>query len=163
MFRSARITWVLALFLASLGGLAVAADATVPPARRWVPRGAVLVVEVERPKAVIDLLAAPKATTLVTSLPAYKQAMAGPQLQGMVQLVRYLEMQTGTDWRNGLAKLLEGGVMMAVLPGGGNVVIVDSGDAAMLEKVHSVFLEGARARPPSRASPTRWSAARCKG
>jgi hypothetical protein len=153
MIRSARVTWVLALFVTSLGGLAVAADGTAPPARRWVPKEAVMVVEVERPKALIDLLAGPKATTLVASNPAYKAAMAGPQLQGLVQVVRYLEMQTGTDWRNGLAKLLEGGATMAVLPGGGTVLIVDSGDAAMLEKVHNVFVEGARGEAVKQGKP----------
>jgi hypothetical protein len=153
MTRSARVTWVLALFSSSLGGLAVAADGALPPARRWVPKEAVVAVEVERPKALIDFLAGPKATTLVTSNPAYKAALAGPQLQGMIQLVRYLEMQTGTDWRSGLAKLLEGGATMALLPGGGLVLIVDSGDAAMLEKVHNVFLDGARGEAAKQGKP----------
>ena len=153
MTRTARVAWVLGLALSSLGGLAVAADGPLPPARRWVPKNAVIVVEVHRPQAVLDLLYGPKMTRMVTSHPAYKQAAAGPQLQGLLQVVNYLEMQVGTDWRKGLAKLVEGGVTLAVLPGGGSVMIVDSGDEAILGKVHDVIIEGARGEAAKQGKP----------
>ena len=110
---------VLGLALWSWSSWAAAGDGPLPPARRWVPESAVVVVEVSQPRAVLDLALGPKVTDLVTSQPAYKAWAESAGFQNFVQVVRVLEMQLGTDWKPGLYKLLEGGVTSAVLPGGG--------------------------------------------
>jgi hypothetical protein len=141
MTRVARGAWVFALILASVGLQARGADAPLPPARTWVPKDAVLVVEVQRPQAVIDLLAGPKMTRLITTHPIYKQMAAGPRYQGMLQLVKYLEMQLGADWKSAASSLFQDGATMAMLPGGKVVLILDSGDATKLEKIHDVMVQ----------------------
>ncbi len=63
---------VLGLALWSWSSWAAAGDEPLPPARRWVPESAVLVVEVSHPRAVLDLALGQKVTDLLTSQPAYK-------------------------------------------------------------------------------------------
>ena len=53
-------------------------------------------------------------------------------------------MQLGTEWKPGLYKLVEGGITSAVLPGGGSVLIVDSGDEALLSRLHEILVQGTR-------------------
>lgn len=150
MTSTARVAWVLALLspaVAARGG-----DAP-PPARDWLPKDALIVVEVERPQALIDLMVGPKMTGMVTKHPAYRAAMDGPQLKGLVQLVNFLEMQTGTTWREGLATLLRGGATMAVLPGDRAVLISDSADPELLRKVHDIFIQATRGEADKQGKP----------
>ncbi len=135
---------VLGLALWSWSSWAAAGDEPLPPARRWVPESAVLVVEVSHPRAVLDLALGQKVTDLLTSQPAYKVWAESTGFRTFVQVVRALEVQLGTDWKPGLNKLLEGGVTSAVLPGGASLLIVDSGDEALLGRLNQVLVQGTR-------------------
>ena len=90
----------------------------MPPARAWVPEHAVIVVEVAQPKAVLDLVLGKKVTGMVTSHPAYKAWSESEGFQKFTQVIGFLEAQLGTEWKPAVYKLLEGGITLAVLPGG---------------------------------------------
>jgi hypothetical protein len=95
---------------------AAAGDEPLPPARRWIPESAVLVVEVSQPRAVLDLALGPKVTDLITSQPAYKAWAESAGFRNFVKVVRALKVQLGTDWKPGLYKLLGGGSQVRASP-----------------------------------------------
>ena len=153
----------LALWSWSWPSWAAAGDEPLPPARQWVPENAVLVVEVSHPRAVLDLALGPKVTDLVTSQPAYEAWAESVGFRNFVQVVRVLQVQLGTDWKPGLYKLLEGGVTSAIMPGGGSLLIVDSGDQALLGRLHEVFIQGTRDDAAKHGRPDRVTSRQVRG
>lgn len=151
MTRAARLVWVV-LLSPALGNLAAKAD-EAPPAGRWLPPDTLLTLELEHPQPLLDLLTGPKFTRMITSQPAYGPVMESPKFRGLVQLVRYLELQTGNEWRKGLSTLVQGGAALAVLPGDRAVLIADSGDPALLKHVHDLFVQGARGEAAKQGGP----------
>ena len=87
--------------------------------------------------------------------PAFKAWSGSSGFQQFVQVVRVLEIQVGTEWKPGLNTLVEGGITGAILPGGGSLLIVDSGDEDLLGKLHDVLIQGTRddAAKNGRADP----------
>ncbi len=154
---------ILGLALWSWPAWAAVEDGPLPPARRWVPENAVVVVEVSHPRAVLDLALGQKVTHLVTSQPAYKTWAESAGFRTFVQVVRALELQLGTDWKPGLYKLLEGGITSAVLPGGGSLLIVDSGDEALLGKLNQVLIQGTRDDAARNGRPDRVTSRQVRG
>jgi len=143
--------------LVVLGLLAQAAIGAenLPPATRWVPRDAVLVVEVARPKAVLDAALDPKLVERVTKTPAYKKAVAQPGFLQFVAVVRMLEGQLGTDWKSALHGLLDGGITWAVEPDGGTVLLVDAQDEKLLAKLHDTLMTITKGDAAGKGDPDR--------
>ncbi len=161
MLRKAAVALCVAWAL--LSPHAAAADDAPPAVTRWVPRDAVLVVEVNQPGALLDLLLDPRVISAVTSLPAYQQKASGPEFQQFLGLIRYLEATLGTDWRSGVRTLTGGGVTLAAWPVDQNVLAIDSEDAQMLEKLHEIFLGFARTEAANRSQPDRTASEQYKG
>jgi hypothetical protein len=143
--------------------LAVEAAAKLPPAAQWIPKDAVLAVELTRPKDLLDLALDAKVVAAVTAAPAYQKATAAPGFQEFRQVVKYLEFTLGTDWRKGLYKLLGGGITWAVTPNGASLLVIDAEDAKMLQQLHEVFLTFAKAEAEKRGKPQRVASAEYRG
>ena len=135
----------------------------LPPADQWVPQDAIIVLELSRPKALLDLALGPKMTAAVTSLPVYPEVVSQPKFKQLQQLLTYLEGRFGTDWRTGLGKLLGGGVTFAVCPDESVLLIVDAEDDQMLQGLHDVFLGIAQAEAQKQGRPDRVSSGEYRG
>jgi len=59
--------------------------------------------------------------------------------------------------------VLEGGVTSAVMPGGGSLLIVDSGDQTLLGRLHEVFIQGTRGDAAKHGQPNRVTSRQVRG
>ena len=141
--QSATIERLVLVLLVAVFGLQ-ATFAALPPAAEWIPKNAVISLEVTKPKALIEMLTGKEATAAVTALPAYKRLMASPQSQELLTMIGFVEGAMGTDWRTGLAKLTGGGITIAICPEEIFLLIIDAEDEAILAKTHELFLNIAR-------------------
>ena len=153
MSRSLIIALGLALPVLSAQG--VAAGEPLPPAGQWISPDAIVVVEVSRPKALLDLALDPKTVEAVTSLPAYQTLAAQPGFKQFSGVVKYLETLVGSDWQTTLRQLVGGGVSFAADPQGTVWLIVDAEDQKMLEQLHEIFLNFARGEAEKQGQPGR--------
>ena len=126
---SMRIRHALALTLTAFVLHTTAAAQTLPPAARWIPHDAVIVLELSEPKDLLELLTGEEATATVTKLPVYEKLASGPQFQEFVNVIKFMEFSLDTDWRTGLAKLAGGGITLAVCPEDTVLLMVDAEDA----------------------------------
>lgn len=136
------------LVLGLMPALAFSAERLPAPAQ-WMPQDVVAVVEVSNPKPILDLVASEKMIAAVTSLPNYQQVSEDPKFRMFLGVVKYLELQLGTDWRTGLDRLAGGGIALAITPQGGTLLIVDAKDEAALAKLHEIiegFVKGEAAK-----------------
>lgn len=120
-----------------LVGAATGAEA-LPPATQWIPPNAVIVVELSKPEALLDVALEPKVEAAIASQPAYQKMTETPQFKELEEGIRYLERSLRTDWRTGLRKLVSGGVTWSVHPGGGSLLIVDADSEPMLNQLHEI-------------------------
>jgi len=142
-----KLRGVLTLALAAfLWQTAIAAQSLpdVPARSEWIPQDALISLELSRPRALLELLAGEKAIAAVTGLPVYQRQVSNPKFNEFLNLVRFLEATLDTDWRTGLAKLTGGGITLAVCPEDTVLLIVDSEDERILERLHETFLNIAR-------------------
>ncbi len=119
---------------------AASAAEPLPPAARWIPQDALVVVEVSNPEALLDLAFDPRMTDKVTSVPAYKQLISTPQAIQFFGIIKFLEMSIGTDWRTALDKSIGGGITLAACPDDVALLIIDAKDGEMLKQLHETFL-----------------------
>jgi len=153
---SPRLIYLLILALAVFalqpvaGGLAAT---EIPASRQWIPRDAVIAVELTRPKSLLELFAGDKAIAFVTALPAYKEQASKPQFQQFLNLVKFMETALGTDWRTALGKLTGGGITLAVCPDETVMLIVDAEDADMLERFHEILVSMAQSEAEKKGRP----------
>jgi hypothetical protein len=113
----------------------------------------VVVLELRRPGALLDLALGPELTAAVTSLPAYQKAAAGPEFKQVQTLIEFLEFKLGSKWQEGLRRLVAGGLTLAVDATGATALIVDARDGEVLEKVHDVLVGIARGEAEKRGRP----------
>ncbi|MBN2271559.1 MAG: hypothetical protein JXN61_13155, partial [Sedimentisphaerales bacterium] len=118
--------------------------AALPPATEWIPKNAVISLELSKPKALLEMLTGKEATTAVTALPAYKSLMASPKSQELLNMIGFVESALGADWRTALAKLTGGGVTIAICPEDIFLLIIDTEEEEFLAKTHELFLNIAR-------------------
>ena len=153
MFRVLRVGIIL-LFAAVILQPALAA-APLPPATRWIPQDAIVVLQVNQPKAVLDLALSAKMIDMVTATPVYKQQTAQAPFRDLLAGIPLLEQRLKTDWKSGLHKLLGGGVTLAVLPGDASLLLIDAEDEALLKDLHGVLVEIAKGEAAKQGHPDR--------
>lgn len=134
---------LLLLLLPALVAVQTAA-AALPPAAQWIPKNAVISIQVEKPKALLDLFTGKEAAEALASLPGYKGVMSSPNIQELINLIGFVEATLETDWGTALAKITGGGITFAVCPDDIVLLIIDAEDEAMLKKAHEFFLNIAR-------------------
>jgi hypothetical protein len=134
----------VALALVALPLPMAAADDSPPPATNWVPQHAVLALDIEQPKAILDFALSPKLVASVTSSAPYRNATDQPKWREFQGGIAFMEARLGVSWRDALHKLLDGGVHLSVHPQEGLILIIDAEDGQLLNKVHDVFVEMAK-------------------
>jgi hypothetical protein len=152
---SKKFRLVLVFTLAVIVLQSVSSGQTFPPANRWIPQNAVISLELSDPKALLGLLAGEKATAAITALPLYNKLVSQPQFQEFFNVVKFMEMSLGTDWRTGLSKLTGGGVTLAVCPENTVLLIIDAEDQNMLDRLHEMLLNMARSEAEKQGQPGR--------
>jgi hypothetical protein len=143
----------LTLTLAVFALQTVTAAQSTPAARQWIPRDAVISLELARPKALLDLLAGDKMVDFVTSLPVYREQTSNPKFRQFLAVVDFMETALDTDWRTAIAKLTGGGITFAVCPDETVMLIVDTEDADMLNRLHEMLLGMARSEAEKKGRP----------
>jgi len=140
-----KLALVVALTLAAFVLQTAMAGQTLPPASRWIPQDAVIVLEVFEPKTLLEVFTNDKATAAVTSLPLYKEQASKPEFKEFLNVINLVEITLDTDWRTGLTKLTGAGITLAICPDNIVLAIIDAEDEHMLERLHEFFLNIARA------------------
>jgi hypothetical protein len=131
-----------------------AAAERLPPANQWIAKDALVVLEVTRPKPLLDLALSDKMTAAITSAPAYQKVAAQPGFQQFRGGVKYMEAALRTDWRTGLHSLVDGGVTLAVYPSGALLVVVDAQSPEMLGQLHEVIVNMSKADAKKKNQPS---------
>jgi len=152
---SKKLKPILIPMLALLMFQTAMAAQSLPPAIQWIPQDAVISIELSRPRAMLDLFAGEKAIKFITSLPVYQKQASSPKFKEFLGVVSYLEATLGTDWRTGLAKLTGRGITFAICPENTVILIVDAQDEQMLNQLHEVFLNFAKAEADKQGQPDR--------
>ena len=146
---------------------ALAADA-LPAAHDCVPATAVIVLNVSKPKAALDMILRPKLIEAIESSPLYKAQADNKGFRQFRSVVRLLERRLETNWQAIVRRLVGGGVTWAVGPRKAHLLIVDALDTKVLKEAHDLLLfmieseaekKGQPARLPSTeyAGATMWS------
>jgi len=152
---SQKLALVLALTLAAFVSQTAMAEQTLPPANRWIPQDAVIVLEVSNPTALLEVFTNDKATAAVTSLPLYKEQASKPQFKEFLNIINFIEITLDTDWRTGLTKLTGGGITLAICPNNIVLALIDAEDEYMLERLHEFFLNIARSEAEKKGQSDR--------
>ena len=84
-------------------------DKALPAADTWVPDKAVVVLNVARPKALLDFALSPKLIAAVEASPEYKAAAATPGFTGLREGIKFLEFRFKADWQTVLRRFTGGG------------------------------------------------------
>jgi hypothetical protein len=129
------LAWTLVICTLLLCRAAPAAE-PLAPRTEWIPRDAVIVVDIAQPQQLLDQLLDDRVTKAVTAAPQYQAATDNPEFKQLVGLVKYYQEKYEVDLRGLAGKLLGGGVTWAIGPKEANLLIVDTQDAKLLEEVH---------------------------
>jgi len=157
MYRKCAVLLAVPIVVLAMGPLQAARGAEdLAPAVEWVPRQAVVVLNVARPKALLDLALRPQLIEAVKSSAAYKAAAAKPDFGPVKFIVDFAERQFKTDWQTVLGRGVGGGVTWAVGPSGGSLLIVDALDADVPSAFHdlAMLLTGAASKDAKTISTT---------
>ncbi len=124
-----------ALLVAAMltGNLAAAED--MPPASQWMPAGALAAIEICGAGDLLDLALGDNMIATVAAVPVLQQQKQPNGLAQVKQILGLLEAHLGTDWKTAARTLLGGGATLAAYPDQSLLLIVDSQDAALLEKL----------------------------
>jgi hypothetical protein len=121
-----------------------ASGQTLPPAIQLIPQDAIIVLEISRPKALLELFTNDHAIATIKELPLYKQQAAKPKFQEFLNAVSFIETTLETNWRTAFKKLMGAGVTLAVCPEDTVILIIDAEDKHMLEQFHEFSFNAAR-------------------
>lgn len=124
-----------ALLVAAVLTARVSSADELPPAAQWMPAGALVAVEVSGTADLLDLALSDGMVDTVSAMPPVQQKKQDGGLDQFKTIVGYFEANLGTDWKTAARTLLGGGVTLALYPDKTVLLIVDSQDAALLEKL----------------------------
>ncbi len=150
---SKRLGLILTLTLVVFAAQNTMAAQSLPPAIQWIPKDAVISLELTKPKALLELLSGEKATAAITASPLYQKQASTPKFKEILSLINLMEITLGTDWRTALAKLTGGGITLAVCPEDTVLLIIDAEDEDMLQKLHELLLNMARSEAEKQEQP----------
>ncbi|MHC4728635.1 MAG: hypothetical protein ACYS17_15555, partial [Planctomycetota bacterium] len=140
---SRKLVLLMALTLAAFMSQTIAGQ-SLPPANKWIPEDALIVLEVTKPKALLEAFCNDKATATIKELPIYKQQASNPKVQEFFNIISFIETSLDTNWRTALEKLTGAGITLAVCPEDTVFLIIDAEDEQMLKQFHEFFLNVAR-------------------
>jgi hypothetical protein len=124
-----------------------------PAVSQWLPADAAFVVEVQQPAALLEPLMSAEVAKAVGALPMTEQQKL--KLQAFQGIIAYLELQMGTNWRDGLRGLTGQGLTYAVDASGASLLSADAQDPKLLQQLHETvraFVGGQKENHPERVS-----------
>jgi len=127
--------WILVLGALLMCRAAAAAE-SLPPRAEWIPRDAVIVVDIAQPGQLLDRLLDDRVTSFVTATPQYQAATDNAEFKQLLGLVKYYQEKYAVDFRGLCGKLLGGGITLAIGPHDASLLVVDTEDAKLLEEIH---------------------------
>ena len=130
---SQRLGLILTLTLAVFAAQSTIAAQSLPPANQWIPKDAVISLELTQPKALLELLSGEKATAAITALPLYQKQASTPKFKEFFNLINFI----------------------AVCPEDTVLLIIDAEDEDMLQKFHEILLNMARSEAENQNQPNR--------
>ncbi len=116
------------------------AENSAPEANRLIPGDAIIVVNIAKPKPILDLLLRPGLIQAVESSPQWKAQTQKKGFKQFRSVVRLLERRLEADWQSIIARLTGGGMTWSVGPGGANLLIIDALDTKVLKETHDLIL-----------------------
>ena len=116
------------------------AETPLPAADEWIPRQAVIVLKVSKPKALLDLILRPELIKVVEASPVYRAQAAKAGWKQFRNVVKSLERRFEADWQTVLRRLVGRGVTWAVGPGKANLFLIDAVDAEAPNELHNHLL-----------------------
>ena len=143
------LAWTLVVCTLLVCRSAPAAE-PLAPRTEWIPRDAVIVVDIAQPQQLLDQLLDDRVTNAVTAAPQYQAATDNAEFKQLVGLVKYYQEKYKVDFRGLAGKLLGGGITWAVGPNEASLLIVDTEDAKLLEEVHEFIRVVARGEAEKR-------------
>lgn len=158
---------LLAVMAASLlTRQALAAD-PLPPRTSCVPRGAILVADLSRPEALLNLALNRSVLDIIRNHESYRQQSDQPGFKQFTKGVQSIEKLLNADWQTILRRLGGGGVTLASTPEGGFLLVSDATDEKLVEQVHNLLFLAAVSQAGKPKGPgtiskqdgewTRWS------
>ncbi len=163
MFRTLTLTVCSLLGATAFAANGEQTDQANPPAAEWIAQDALIVVQIARPRELIEHLFDQRVAGAITASPPYKEQSAKPGFQQVVNLVKYFEGKYKADAPELLGKLLGGGITWALGPNEASLLIVDSEDAQMLNEMHEFFLLMARSDAQTQGDEDRVTSAEYRG
>jgi hypothetical protein len=163
MFRKQETLLIIPILILSMMSQPTARAADAPPASiNCVPAGAVIVVNVSKPKAALDMILRPKLLAAIESSPQYKGLTANKGFKQFRSVVRLLERRLETDWQSITRRLVGGGVTWSVGPAKAQLMIVDAIDTKVIKEAHDLLLfmiesDAEKKGQPARLSPTKYA------
>jgi len=166
MFRKRLILLVGAVLILSMTAQPTARAADrLPAADELVPRQAVIVLRITKPKAVLDLILRPELIEAVKASPAYRAWAAEPGrawaaepgFRQFQNVITSFERRFKTDWQTILRRLTGGGVTWAVGPRKSSLLIFDALDAEAPKALHDHLVLLVEADAEKKGKPSRVS------
>ena len=156
------LAWTLVVCTLLVCRSAPAAEPLAPRAE-WIPRDAVIVVDIAQPQQLLDQLLDDRVTNAVTAAPQYQAATDNAEFKQLVGLVKYYQEKYKVDFRGLAGKLLGGGITWAIGPNEASLLIVDTEDAKLLEEVHEFIRVVARGEAEKRGQGNPITSAEYRG
>jgi len=130
--------------------------AAEPAARELVPADTLLLIEVNHPLQLIENPLAQDIWERIQGTHGVQEALASPQVEKFRQAARFIEKSLGLDWKTGLSRLTEGGIVFAVQPQKPDsepivIAVVTAAD----EEVLKAFIDAAQAEIRRQAASSR--------
>lgn len=148
-----RLALVTGLAWTFLAPRVVSLAGDLPPASDWIPREAVVAIEVSRPEAILDKVLDPSVAEVIAAIPAYQRALSQPAFRQFLGMVGLIESRLGMDWRTGLRHLAAGGITFAAKVDGGTILIIDARDRKALDQLQDFLLDLAKAEAQKQGRP----------
>ncbi len=115
------------------------------PAANWLPESTIATFQLDHPESLLNLVLDPEFIETITALPAYQKIASDPGFKEFQGVIAYLEATLGTEWKAAIRKLIGEGVTFAILPSDSVLLMIDSKDADLLQRLHETILTFAKA------------------
>jgi hypothetical protein len=117
------------------------------------PTDAAIVVEVQQPAALLEPLLSAEVAKAVAGLRLTEEQKL--KLQGLQGIVAYLELQMGTNWRDGLRGLTGQSITFAVDGSGATLFSADAQEPKLLQQLHETVRAFAAGAAEKESHPER--------
>ncbi len=160
---SSKSRLLLGLWLFALTGQMAMAAPALTPFVNWLPANTVFLVELARPKALLEPLLDARIAEAIGTQPFYRQLAQNKEFKDALMMVKLMEGIVGTNWQAAVQLLTHGGVTLAVTPPHTIFLSIDTDDENRLGKIHEFIRSIAQMAAPNQGQPSRVASADFQG